>query len=260
MVFSLVIPCYNFAASLPRTLESVSTWRRSVSVPFDVYFVDDGSADGSGSVLARFAAENSWCKVIRLETNRGKGVAIRAGVEAAGHHSEYVVFTDCDLHYGLTIITDRVLPELEDGADVVIVDRTWAAHPRQTRIGRRLASGLFRRLVGVLTGLTYCDTQAGLKGFRTASCMPVFAMLRIPAFAFDVELLSIAYHYRLQVRQIPVRFSNNHQPPEHSSVNLFKNSVVMVIDLFRINLNWKRGLYRSNPLSAMICKKTYVVD
>ena len=260
MEFALVIPCYNFATGLARTFERVAEWRRLKAPNCRVFFVNDGSTDDTGQLLSDFATRNSvWCEAINLPKNQGKGAAVRAGFLAAQKRFSRIVFTDCDIHYGLDMIVDRVLPGLEEN-DVVIADRSWVDESRAQTFTRRLTSGLFSRAVGTLTGVLFHDTQAGMKGYRTESCAPLFEMQRINSFSFDVEILSIAVYYRLRVLQLPVAFAESYEFPETSTIRIVRTSFKMLGDLIRINLNWKRGCYTSSKLAERIDHQIYRIN
>lgn len=260
MEFALVIPCYNFASGLGRSFERIAEWRRVKAPGCRVYFVNDGSTDDTSKLLSDFAKSNAdWCEAIDLPKNQGKGAAVRTGFLAAQKRCSKVVFTDCDIHYGLDLIIDRILPGLEDN-DVVITDRSWVDESRAQTFVRHMASGLFSRAVGTLTGVLFHDTQAGLKGYRADSCLPLFELQQINSFSFDVEILSIAVYYRLRILQLPIMFSESYKFPESSTIRLVRTSLKMFGDLVRINLNWKRGRYASSALASRIDRQIYRIN
>lgn len=262
--FALIIPCYNFAAGLPRTLESIENWRRTKALGAIVHFVDDGSTDETPRLLEEFASRRGdWARVTTQPRNKGKGAAIRAGFKTAlaqdGSELRALLFTDCDLHYGLEIINDRILPGLIEN-DVVTVDRSWSLSAKHQSLSRRLASGSFNRAMAILTGVTFRDSQAGLKGFKIGSCRPIFELLTLDGFAFDVEALSIALFYRLRVLQIPVRFARTYEFPQTSSVRIVRSSLKMFADLIKINFNWKTGKYQNHELASQVERSVYSIE
>lgn len=259
MNFALVIPCYNYSSGIERTFARISEWRAIKAPLCHVYFVNDGSTDDTLFKLRAFAeANNQWCHVVNLEKNQGKGAAVKAGFMAASKQHAKIVFTDCDIHYGLDVICDRVLPGLEHN-DVVTVDRSWVDEARGQRFVRRISSALFNKAAGTLTGVMLHDTQAGLKGYCAETCLPVFDLLRIKSFSFDVEVLSIALFYRLRVLQVPITFDRNYDFPQTSTIRIVRTSLKMLRDLLRINFNWKTGRYRSAVLAGNIDKQIYKI-
>lgn len=257
--FALVIPFYNYEAKAIETLTRVKEWREKNRISCQVVCVDDCSKDGTPALLDRFmAAHSEWCRLVRLPENHGKGGAVRAGFKVAKDLSEIVVFTDCDLHYGLNVINERVVPLLDQN-DVVILERSWVASAKHQSWTRRLASDIFNRAAIVFTGVFYRDTQAGLKGFRSASCAALFDALRIERFAFDVEVLSLAIFYRYRIAQVPIQFADGYAFPQSSTVNLFRTWLPMCIEVLKINLNWKLKRYHKRALLDRIDQAIYTI-
>jgi dolichyl-phosphate beta-glucosyltransferase len=89
----------------------------------------------------------------------------------------------------------------------------------------------------VVTGVK--DTQCGFKGFRGETAEKLFAMARINSFAFDVELLYLSYKLNLDIKRIPVKLVND----QSSTVNLFRDPVIMARDLFVIIASFYAGRY-----------------
>ena len=257
----LIIPIYNFSKQLPTVLESLTDWKNSFEKnKLRVIFSDDGSTDSTYKMLVEFGSKNSeWFEAITAKKNLGKGAAIRAGFSAAlKHEPELIFFTDCDLHYGTKIISEKMIPLLKDN-QIVILDRSWVKSASHQKTSRKLLTAAFKRSVSILTGVNYSDTQAGLKGFQAKNCKPIFEKLTLNGFSFDVEILSIALYYRFRVAQVPVAFSENHNFPTSSTISFFKSSFFMLCDLFRINWNWKRGIYKSDELKKSIDDQVYKI-
>ena len=89
-LISIIIPCYNIESYIEKTLDSVfaQTYRN-----IEVVAVDDGSCDGTGSVLDRYAEKEPRLHVLHQQ-NSGVSYARLHGVEAAG--GEYIGFVDGD--------------------------------------------------------------------------------------------------------------------------------------------------------------------
>lgn len=258
-MLALIVPFYNFGRGVDTSLQKIAAWHKESRLNALVYLVDDGSTDRTGPALEAFHRENlEWTKLLRLPENRGKGFAVKRAALEIAPFCEYFVFTDCDLHYGLDIIQDRILPALANN-EIVIADRSWCASRSHQAISRRMSSYIFNRITGMLTGVVLRDSQAGMKGFRAELCLPIFELLRTDGFAFDVEILGIATFYRFRVCQIPVRFDASYASPETSTIRLLRTSLKMIAELIAVNLRWKRGLYFHPQLEARVDAETYTI-
>ena len=231
--FGLIVPWFQFADRLPASLEKIAGWRLKHKLNFVLCLVEDCSPDSTPALIESLKAKyGDWCVFHRTSRNKGKGNAIREGAEKIQDHCPFLVFTDCDLYYGLDVIHERILPELRQGADVVILDRSWDKQFHASSALRKFLSYSFNHLKTILTGVTFQDSQAGMKGFRTEFFRGVIPIAKINGFAFDVELLSIALQFRFRVERIPIRRLES-GPADESSVTL-SNAFRMMWDLSRI--------------------------
>ena len=123
------MPVYNGQAFLGEALESI---RQQTFVDWELVAVDDGSHDGSGSVLERFAATDRRIRILTNETNAGIAAALNRGWREA--RGAYIARLDAD---------DVALPE-RLARQVEFLD----AHPRVAAVGGAaiFVDGMGRRL------------------------------------------------------------------------------------------------------------------
>lgn len=260
--FGLLLPCYNSAHFLPSVFTQITDWKNRYQLQgLKVFFINDGSTDPSAQLIQNFCQlQPQWTELINFEQNRGKGLAIKRGFQLAHQQGyEKIIFTDADLHYGLTIINQKILPELKH-FDLVMVDRSWNTSAQHQSLKRKVASTIFNRIVAIFTGVNFRDSQAGLKGFNTITTKPLFDLQTLNGFSFDVELISMALFYRLKILQVPVVFENQYTFPTTSSLNLVKESLQMFKDVMKIYINWKKGRYRSPELIARVNLSQYKIS
>lgn len=228
---TVVLPAYRAA---DRVAASVAAVRDALAdIDLEILVVDDGSADGTAE-----QAEAAGAVVVRLPENRGKGAAVRAGVLASSGRT--VAFTDVDLAYPPEQLR-ALLVEIEDGWDVAVGNR-W--HPDSESITRppylrRLSSRLFNALTAAVLLAQYRDTQCGCKAFRSDVARTVFEHTLLDGFAFDVEVLHLVERYRLSLREVPVRVSEDGS----STVRVGAVALGMVRDLFRVRRWGSQGAY-----------------
>jgi glycosyltransferase involved in cell wall biosynthesis len=167
---TIILPALNEEAAIPVVLEDLA---RHLGDNVEVIVIDDGSDDATAAVAAAKGA-----KVIRHETNLGKGAAMATGVEAAT--GRYLVFMDADATYPASAIPELVAM-LED-FDIVRGERPLdsANIPGFNRFGNRV----FNRLLGSFHELEGHDIMSGLYGMRKEA----FRALRLESAGFDIEV------------------------------------------------------------------------
>jgi dolichyl-phosphate beta-glucosyltransferase len=229
--FSIVIPCFNEAARIGETLRLTLDYLTVNAPQSELIVVNDGSTDGTGA-MAREEMEDAKIETHLLENfpNRGKGAAVRCGLLAA--HKPIGLFFDADLSTPLAETPKLIEPIANDEVDIAFgsraLDRGLIGIHQPWR--REQAGRAFNLLVRMATGLPFWDTQCGFKAFRLDVCRPILESARLDGFAFDVELLYLAQHAGLRIREIPVRW--NHA--EGSKVSFFRDSLRMLREVIAI--------------------------
>ena len=240
---SVILPCYRSAELARLSADRLARFLSAAFASYEVVVVDDGGGDFDAAW-----PEAGAVRLIRLPVNRGKGAAVRAGMLAS--RGRVRVFTDVDLPFDLELIVASARFITERGFHLAIGDRTLPGSSYALDVGwrRRLASGVFSKLVGVFLTGGFFDTQCGFKAFRGDVAQALFGLSRIDRFAFDVELLYIALRFRSDIKRIVVRLRNN----ETSAVRLLRDSLRMLLDVGRIRLFAWRGAYRCPELARIV--------
>jgi len=228
---TVVMPAYEEGG---RVAASVAAVRAALDdIDLEILVADDGSTDDTAQ-----QAEEAGARVVRLEHNRGKGAAVRAGMLAATGRT--VAFTDVDLAYPPEQLR-TLLAGVEDGWDVVVGSR-WHSDSQaiaRPSLLRQVSSRLFNLLTATVLLGQYRDTQCGCKAFCGDVARTVFEHTRIDGFAFDVEVLHLVERYRLSLSEVPVRVSDGGS----STVRVGSVAIRMIRDLFRIRRWGSEGAY-----------------
>jgi dolichyl-phosphate beta-glucosyltransferase len=207
-----------------------------------VLVVDDGSQDETAQVAAAVADRDPRVTVISYSPNRGKGHAVKTGMLAA--QGAYRVFLDVDLATPVEE-TDKLLEALAGGAQVALGSR----HLPQSRVEvrqaplRRWMGNAFRRLARWMLRVPASDITCGFKGFREDAARRLFAALIEPGWAFDAELIYLAFKWGLTVQEVPVRWRDS----ADSTVRPLQAARQSFAALLRIRRDDRRGLYDRPP-------------
>ena len=156
---SVVIPIYNEAANIPPLQERLAKVLDGLERSVEVWYVDDGSSDGSLALLREIAARDSRVGVVELTRNAGQHAAVLAGFAAS--RGAVVVTLDGDLQNPPEEIP-RLLEQIDQGAEVV---GTWREN-RNDPLLRRVASGLVNRATSATVGASMRDYGCMLRAYR----------------------------------------------------------------------------------------------
>ncbi|MBQ9432197.1 MAG: glycosyltransferase family 2 protein [Kiritimatiellae bacterium] len=242
-ILTLVVPVYNESSLIGRSFDAIAVFLSGFEPgTAEVIFVNDGSPDNSGELLARCldGRDPQTFRLINYERNRGKGYAVRQGVAAA--IGRYVLMSDADLSTPLGE-WEKLRAAVEAGAEFACGSRAVAG----ARVGkppplhRRMLSKLFNMLVRLAGVQGIRDTQCGFKLFRREAGQRVFAAMRVDRFAFDVEMISLARQMGYRVVEVPVNWDYS----GHSTVRVFSSGSRMLWDLCGIALRRLLGTPRS---------------
>ena len=157
---SVVVPLYNEEESLPELMAWIDRVMRANNLSYEVIFVDDGSDDGSWSVIERLKAEYAAVRAIGFARNYGKSAALYCGFAAA--RGEVVITMDADLQDSPEEIPALRRMILEEGYDLV---SGWKKL-RHDPAGKRWPSKFFNWTARRASGIKLHDFNCGLKAYR----------------------------------------------------------------------------------------------
>ena len=243
LFLSIVIPAYNEAQRIGRTLEKIRAFVESRRYAAELIAVEDGSSDTTGEILCRAAAAWPAVRVLSNGVNRGKGLSVRRGVLAA--RGEYVLLTDADLSTPIEEL-DRLFPALDKAHAAAAVGsralrRDWVGK-RQSWF-REFAGRGFNRMVRLSTSLPIHDTQCGFKLYRRSAVLRAFEIQRSTGFGFDAEVLFHIVRLGGRVVEVPVRWDND----PATKVRLLRDPALMLLDLIRLRWRVWTGAYDAAP-------------
>jgi dolichyl-phosphate beta-glucosyltransferase len=238
--FSLVFPTYNPGPALERTWRQVADFLAAALESWEILFVCDGCTDGTPIRLAEWCSRQPQrVRMISYAPNRGKGYAVRRGLEAA--RGDWRLFTDVDLAYSFEDVR-RVAETLRSGADVAIASRT---HPDSRLImpaalqgyayRRHLQSLAFSAVVRCLLPLRQRDTQAGLKGMTARVAERLLPRMRCDGFGFDCEVLTACARLGIAVQEVPVALRYEDRVSTTSGMLMMR----MLRELWQIRRTWR---------------------
>ena len=198
MRVAFIVPAYNEAATIGDVLERIE------ALDFDrqVIVVDDGSVDGTGDIVERWAESRDGVLLLR-QANRGKGAAIRAAIPHLD--ADIAVIQDADMEYDPVDVPALVEPIERGAADVVFGSRLRGGRPQRAYMFWHLVGNRFLSLLtNVLFNTTISDMETGYKAFRVEVLRSLD--LREDSFAIEPEITAKICRQRLRIYELPIAY------------------------------------------------------
>lgn len=158
--------------------------------------------DGGGPEYASFfeQAKEDGCQVLVHEVNRGKGAALRSGLQALLAEDPMPVITaDCDGQHSPADVHHIAEVMLDSPESLVLGTRDKSLMPPRSRAGNTITCAA----LGLLTGLWVHDTQTGLRGMPLCS-LETFAQLDGDHYEFEMNVLITARQKTMSVIEVPI--------------------------------------------------------
>ncbi len=198
---SVIVPAFNEDRTIITVLEAVRA-QKVDGATFEVIVVDDGSTDGTPALLRDHP--NLYERLITLPYNRGKGAAVRAGLDAA--NGDVVLFQDADLEYDPSEFANLLNPVLHHGAELVIGSRMLG--PRYTRVHyfwHKLGNTVITLLFNILNNTTFTDVYSCYLLFRRGLLDP--AELATRGWEQQAEILGKTVRRAERIYEVPVSYA-----------------------------------------------------
>jgi glycosyltransferase involved in cell wall biosynthesis len=187
---TVLIPVYNEAQTVADVLDKTES--ALAGVDHEVIVVDDCSTDGSRELIRAWAEDHAAVHVLLHDKNRGKGAAIRTGLDVA--RGTYFVVQDADLEYDPTDIP-RLLA-VADGHQAVYGSRFMGSISGM-KVTNRIANRFYNIVLRVLYGVKITDMHTCYKMVPTATLCSFD--IQSQGFDYATEVIS-----KLLLSQVPI--------------------------------------------------------
>lgn len=198
--FSLVVPLFNEAGSLAAVYTSAAATLDALGGPWEAVLVDDGSTDGTGTILERLASGDARVRVLRFPVNRGQAAALLAGLQAA--RGELILTMDGDGQDDPASFPLLLAEMARTGADLVCGWRKDRQDSTARRLMSRLANAVRRRVLRDQVHDSGCQTRV----FRREVVGALFPSRLMQSF---VPAMAVAAGFRVAERVV------RHHPRQH---------------------------------------------
>ena len=157
-MITFVIPMYNEEGSLALLYEKIIQ-NTANKYKYEIIFVDDGSTDGSVTVIRKIIEDDPNVHLIVFRKNFGKAAALQAGFRNS--KGDIIITMDADLQDDPSEIS-HFIDKINEGYDLV---SGWKKE-RHDPLEKRLPSKLFNKVTSHLSGVQLHDFNCGFKAYR----------------------------------------------------------------------------------------------
>jgi glycosyltransferase involved in cell wall biosynthesis len=197
-LLSVIVPVFNERTTVAEVIRRI----RAVSLPVDVevVVVDDGSSDGTDKVLA--ALGDSTVRVINHPRNRGKGAAIRTGMEAV--RGDLVLVQDADLEYDPEDWNKLLEPILRGKARVVYGSRFTGERKNMMPL-----HWIGNRFLSLITNILYSTTLSDMETCYKLFDRRVLEGITIESdkFDFEPEITAKVLRRGFRIYEVPISYA-----------------------------------------------------
>ena len=198
MNVSVIIPVFNEINTIEEIIQRVNNG----GLVDEIITVDDGSTDGTRELLARLDG-NQHVHVILHSENRGKGAAVRTGIDNAT--GDVIIIQDADLEYNPKDYPALLQP-IQDGiADVVYGSRFLGGARRPILFWNMVANKILTLVTNILYNNILSDMETGYKVFKSSVVknMP----LHSHRFDFEPEFTAKILKRKIRIFEVPITFN-----------------------------------------------------
>lgn len=226
----VIIPTYNELDNIRPMIEKVF----SLSEPFDLLIIDDGSPDGTASVVKeQQSLYPGRLHLIERSGKLGLGTAYITGFRWALERAyDYICEMDCDFSHNPDDLV-RLVEAARNGADLVIGSRyVTGVNVVNWPMKRVLLSFFASKYVRMVTSMPVRDATAG---FVCYSARLLGAMnldrIRMKGYGFQIEMKYTAWRLGFPIKEVSIIFTERTQGASKMSKGIFREALFGVLGL-----------------------------
>lgn len=225
----VIIPTYNEKENIERIIRKVF----SLSFPFEVLIIDDGSPDGTAGIVKLLQTEFSGLHLEERTGKLGLGTAYIHGFKwALNRPYNYIFEMDADFSHNPDDLI-KLRSACLKGADVAIGSRyVKGVNVVNWPMSRVLMSYFASMYVRLITRINIQDATAGFKCYQRVVLETIpLDKIRFVGYAFQIEMKFTAIKYGFKVVEVPIIFTDRTEGTSKMSTRIFREAFLGVIQM-----------------------------
>ena len=236
---SIIFPVYNEELRLNSSFNHIKSFlKKEKKLKIEIIFVDDGSKDNSYNLIVKFVnnfklKNKVKFKIVKSETNLGKGAALKLGVEKAAY--DWILTTDIDMSVSLFQISAWEKKKLiEKKHSVYFASRSHKKSIVERNFIRNVLGDIGSFLISIILNINIKDTQCGYKLYKKQQAKFAFSKLKNCGWDHDIELILLLKSKNIAIKELPIKWMHK----ENSKVNIFLDPIKMFIGILIIRFRY----------------------
>ena len=236
---SIIFPVFNEELRLKSSFNHIKSFlKKKKKLKIEIIFVDDGSKDNSYNLIVKFVnnfklKNKVKFKIVKSETNLGKGAALKLGVEKAAY--DWILTTDIDMSVSLFQISAWEKKKLiEKKHSVYFASRSHKKSIVERNFIRKVLGDIGSFLISVILNINIKDTQCGYKLYKRQHAKFAFSKLKNCGWDHDIELILLLKSKNIAIKELPIKWIHK----ENSKVNIFLDPIKMFIGILIIRFRY----------------------
>ena len=226
----IIIPTYNEKENIEKMIHKVF----SLPYPFHLLIIDDGSPDGTASIVKNL--QNQYKDCLFIEERKGKlglGTAYIHGFRwALKSNYEYVFEMDADFSHNPDDLI-RLRQACVDGADLAIGSRyITGINVVNWPMSRVILSFFASKYVQFITGMPVNDATAGFKCYRRIVLETIkLHKIKFVGYAFQIEMKFTTWKFGFNLIEVPIIFTDRSEGTSKMSKGIIREAIFGVLQM-----------------------------
>ena len=234
---SIIFPLYNEEKRLKKTFLEINKFKKkNKDIKLEILFVNDGSSDKSAVLINNFIINNKTknlkIKYLKLNSNMGKGFALKFGVKKAT--MPWILTIDIDLSVSLFQITKWESSKFLKKEKIFFGSRNLKNSIVKKSLHRFFLGKIFNFLIKKILNISLFDTQCGFKLYKKNEAKNIFSKLTNYGFTHDLEIVLLARIKNIKIKELPVKWLHK----SGSKLNIFYDSIKMFLNIFLLKIKY----------------------
>ncbi len=230
---SIIYPFYNEEKRINKTLQDIKNFNLSSKhLKKEFLLVNDGSTDKTVDIISSYIKKNNNIKLVNYNINRGKGFALKKGVEKAKY--DWILTTDSDSSVSCFQLLEWINKKLINHKNhIYFGSRNLINSKVKKKRYRKFIGIIFTFIILIIFKIKLKDTQCGFKLYRSIYAKKIFRKIITNGYMHDIEICLISKKLNLMITELPVKWVHK----DNSKISFFKDVFKILYSLFIIKKN-----------------------